>query len=337
MAKLYLQKDITISIEGVENEEVSLTNTSIPTPTVESEITNIPPEITSTPSMVAQSPPIIPTATIEDPLVIQTPTITPTLSASINHQNIEMVLIPEGLFTMGTDPEVELERCKAFYPPGGSCQLNLYDDEDPEHMVMLSNYYIDIYEVTNEAYKRCELEGGCTPPYEISSPGVDFYYGNEKYNNYPVVHVDWNQASTYCEWRGARLPTEAEWEKAARGEDKRRYPWGIEKPEEYLLNFNLNTSGTGPVGNYPDTKSPFGTYDMAGNVSEWVSDTYADYPSDLQTDPTGPEFGTRKVLRGGGWKSSGEHVRTTNREWAESEFGNEAYFHDVGFRCALTP
>jgi len=341
--KAATSRQISVSVEVSENEEILPTDTPNPTPTIEP--TTPTPPITPIPNRATPTVTILPPATIPNsptytPASIPSPdsTIeaTSTLQASMNTHNTEMVLVPAGSFTMGVDSDLELERCDVLYP-GGSCQLSLYDDENPIHIVMLSNYYIDVYEVTNADYTLCEVGGRCTSPYEVSSATRDLYYGNSHYDDYPVVHIDWNQAQTYCEWRGARLPTEAEWEKEARSMEQIPYPWGTQKPEEHLLNFNRKVGDTEPIGSYPQGMSPYGIYDMAGNVSEWIADTYGGYPSDSQTDPTGPDFGTRKVFRGGGWQSSGEHIRTTNREWAETVVGNEDYFYDVGFRCALTP
>jgi formylglycine-generating enzyme required for sulfatase activity len=174
-------------------------------------------------------------------------------------------------------------------------------DEHSVRTVTLSAFYIDQNEVTNAQYRQCVEADVCEPP-ECSER-----YKDTTKEDHPVVCVSWLQAETYCgvEWRGGRLPTEAEWEKAARGTDGRIYPWGDEPPpNRALLNFNSNIGDTTPVSRYPDGASPYGVYDMAGNVSEWVADWYdAEYYSIApDQDPQGPVSGTSKVLRGGSWR-----------------------------------
>jgi formylglycine-generating enzyme required for sulfatase activity len=124
---------------------------------------------------------------------------------------------------------------------------------------------MDVYEVTNALYKVCVEARVCLPPQYAA------HFNDSKYANHPVVYVDWNMAKTYCEWRGARLPTEAEWEKAARGTDGRIYPWGKGNGKTFA---NYGSSNISAVGSYEKGKSPYGMYDMAGNVSEWVADWY---------------------------------------------------------------
>ncbi len=238
-----------------------------------------------------------------------TPTITPYPTLITDAKGIKMALVPAGEFTMGSE--------------------NGDDDEKPVHQVYLDAFYMDIYEVTNAAYKTCVDAGICTPPQDTSSSTRSSYYGNSEFDNYPVIYVDWSQAKTYCEWRGARLPTEAQWEKAARGTDARTYPWG-----EGISCSQANYSGckgdTTEVGSYESGKSPYGLYDMAGNVWEWVNDWYDSgyYQTSRSSNPSGPVSGDYRVLRGGSWLN--DVVRSANRGDNVPDYIDD----DIGFRCA---
>src|SRR5690606_19387879 len=142
------------------------------------------------------------------------------------------------------------------------------------HTVYLDAYWIDQTEVTNALFAKCVEDGDCTPPVQsVSSAGLP-YYGNPRYDNFPVMRVNWYQANAYCQWADRRLPTEAEWEKAARGTDGRTYPWGNETLNSNLLNHNYSVGDTTEVGSYPAGASVYGALDMAGNVGEWVNDWY---------------------------------------------------------------
>ena len=195
-------------------------------------------------------------------------------------------------------------------------------DEKPVHRVYLDEFFIDKYEVTNEQYNQCVSAGPCSP--------------NNKYDGFtdprqPVVGVDWNQASTFCSWAGKRLPTEAEWEKAARGTDGRTYPWG-EGIDCSRANYGDCGHGkTKPVGTYPSGASPYGAMDMAGNVWEWVADWYDAkyYQNSPNRNPTGPSSGLSRVLRGGGWYFSPLNLRVAYRLGLNpTDRGS-----NVGFRC----
>lgn len=255
---------------------------------------------------------------------------------------VPMALIPEGEFTMGENADDVVIECEKYR---SDCLLDSFTDEEPLHQVFLDTYYIDIYEVTNAAFKACVDAGACTPPQDTSSNDRSIYYGNSQFDDYPVINVDWNQAQTYCEWRGGSLPTEAQWEKAARGMDDRMYPWG-DTFDGTKLNFcdkNCSSSGTdsddgyadtSPVGNYPNGISPYGVYDMAGNVWEWVGDWYdsAYYQNSPRSNPVGPSSGEYRLLRGGSWGSEAFGAHVSNRNWASPEI-IQNYF---GFRCAIS-
>jgi formylglycine-generating enzyme required for sulfatase activity len=197
-------------------------------------------------------------------------------------------------------------------------------DEQPVHEVTLDAFYIDQYEVTNARFRQCVEAGLCEEPTTcvVGEPT----YTDETKDDHPVVCVDWNQAKTYCEWRGDRLPTEAEWEKAARGTDGRTYPWG-ENITCQLANYTGCEGGTTSVGSYPDGVSPYGVYDMAGNVWEWVADWYDAYPESAYESGN---FGTTyKVLRGGSWYGDENYARSAHRlnDLPVSQLDG------LGFRC----
>lgn len=217
-----------------------------------------------------------------------------------------LVYVPAGEFLMGT--------------VGGR------DDEIPQHLVSLDAFWLDQTEVSNGMYARCIQDGACTP---LAHPRVDM----EEHPNFPVQGVAWQQAVAYCEWAGRRLPSEAEWEKAARGGDSRLYPWGNEVPNSELANFRKFYGDVIDVGSLPAGASPYGALDLAGSVYEWVSDWYgADYyQQSPDQNPTGAETGIQRVLRGGAWNSGIDNLRSANRFWA---FPGRNDFD--GFRCALS-
>jgi formylglycine-generating enzyme required for sulfatase activity/V8-like Glu-specific endopeptidase len=244
--------------------------------------------------------------------------VTANFNTIVNPTNL--VQIPAGSFLMGslsTDP----------YTP--------WSGEKPQHTVNLSQYYIDRTEVTNEMYRKCDTDGFCTSPSNASSPTRSSYYGNPAYNTYPIIYVTWAQAETYCEWTGGRLPTEAEWERAARGTDARYFPWGNATPSCDLANFNNCMGDTSPVDDYPAGVSQAGLLNMAGNVFEWVSDWMSSsyYGSSPVNNPQGPVSGTDRVIRGGDWSTTSiRDIRVVSRGGTKPTTAN----HMIGFRCAYS-
>jgi len=218
----------------------------------------------------------------------------------------DMILIPAGEFIMGSDTE--------------------YENEKPQHTVNLAAYYIDKYEVINALYAECVAAGKC------SVPKCDEYkdeYKKANKANHPVVCVDGTQAKSYCEYAGKRLPTEAEWEKAARGTDGRNYPWGNEFDGKKLNYFNVRD--TTQVGSYPSGASPYGVMDMAGNVEEWVSSDYKAYPYIANDGREDLLSNNSKVIRGGGWNRSDFDTRAAYRNnYASTSYNS----NNLGFRCA---
>ena len=221
------------------------------------------------------------------------------------------------------------------YVPAGEFTMGIENgpgDTEPVHTVELEAYWIDQTEVTIAMYYSCVQVGVCTPPADSSSAWYTSYYGNPQYDNYPVVFVDWQQAKAYCEWAGRRLPTEAEWEKAARGSDARLYPWGNEAANCDRLSCEGNGYAALQVGSYPDGASPYGALDMAGSVWEWVADWYSDsyYAQSPQNNPVGPSSGDVRSKRGGTSEYVFNYWPSAYRAPLESSAAEDV----VGFRCA---
>lgn len=211
------------------------------------------------------------------------------------------------------------------------------NDAKPAHVVYLDAFYIYKYEVTNRAYSRCVDAGVCKQPVNVNSIAPDDYYSSDEYKYHPVINVSWEMAMTYCTWSHDRLPTEAEWEKAARGGlQGMPFPWGIATPvcEEDAVNgarFD-NCVGNGPKKTGYYAPNGYEIFDMLGNVSEWVNDWYAlDYymQNVNNTNPHGPDSGTYRVLRGGNWAQNNTiYLFTRERNVPETQSDQ------IGFRCA---
>jgi len=230
----------------------------------------------------------------------------------VDDKKVAMVLVPTGEYTMGTDNE----------------DANWY--EKPAHQVYLKSFYIDKYEVTNALYKICVDVGICDPPTTMGSQTRESYFDNTEFKDYPVIGVTWNMARNYCEWRDARLPTEAEWEKAARGKDQHIFPWG-DNIDESFTNYNLYIGDTTAVGSYDKDKSFYNVYDMAGNVAEWVADWYSAgyYKAAPYENPQGPELGKDRSVRGGSYYDTKDYAMIFHR----SNQNPEKSFYNHGFRC----
>jgi len=241
----------------------------------------------------------------------------------------EMVRIPVGPFLMGSDKKVD---------------RNAYPAELPQRTIHLDAYEIDQFEVTTVQYLKYALAKDLPPLIDWQYDGGNF---QETMASHPVMHVSWADADAYCKWAGKRLPTEAEWEKAARGEDGRIYPWGNQPAGLSRANFG-RTGLSGPVRDRPErlvlyppiisvdkydnAVGPYGTFQMAGNVAEWVADWYDKdyYKTAPDRNPKGPENGTQKSFRGGGWIDSTPSVRGAQRNGTDPS----TKMNWMGFRCA---
>lgn len=260
-----------------------------------------------------------------------------------------MVYVPDGEFMMGTDRagiEVARKLCREVSGDMAVsvCSPLAFANEQPAHPVTLTGFWIDQTEVTNRQYQRCVDTGACRLPEKVGSFTHESYFGDPAYQDYPVVWVNWQQAADYCAWAGGRLPTEAEWEYAARGPESRTFPWGNTFDGTRLNYCDAGCASgvidvrvddgypdTAPVGSFPEGVSWCGASDMAGNVREWVSDWFGGYPLEMQVDPTGPPSGTSRIPKGGCWLDRPDDVRSANR----GENAPDYTRHKVGFRCAM--
>jgi serine/threonine-protein kinase len=229
------------------------------------------------------------------------------------------------------------------YVPGGEFEMGSLDgqpDEAPVHVVELDGFWVDSTEVTNGQYERCVAAGSCQPPAALNSRTREAYYGAEEYRDYPVIKVNWHDARQYCAWAGVRLPTEAEWEYAARWTDGRAFPWGDTEPDCDRANYwgsqGVCVGDTTPVGAYLTGRSWCGAYDMGGNVWEWLEDVYAEYSPERQLNPRGALSGRYRVMRGGSWTNDEASMRCANRDRdpAQTPYVDDRGFYSLGFRCA---
>jgi eukaryotic-like serine/threonine-protein kinase len=222
----------------------------------------------------------------------------------------------------------------------------------PIHEVTLSPFYIDKYEVTNQLWAACVEADACPEPGSTSDYNGEPYYGVKTFDDYPVIYISWFGADAYCRWRGVRLPTEAEWEMAARWDPSAdaamAYPWGDTWDQTRLnycdstcvdstfidLSYDDGWPQMAPVGSFPTGVSPFGAFDMSGNVTEWVADWYSSsyYAVSPSENPSGPSTGTTKGVRGGAWSLNQALTTSTVR----ARFDPLTQAVAIGFRCAIS-
>ena len=234
-----------------------------------------------------------------------------------------MVLIPAGDFLMGTPLSNR---------DGGR-------DEYPQRLISLDAFYMDVYEVTNGRYLTFITATGHRFPENPRDKKLSLWKEStvpDVFKDHPVVNVDWDDATAYCAWAGKRLPTEAEWERAARGTNGRRFPWGDVEPTRVLANYLNQWRGGAalePVGSHPLGASVEGVHDLEGNVWEWIADWYDShyYKVGPTRNPRGPSDGTRRVIRGSGWESEAPLLRSAHRLNSDPKNRN----HTLGFRCAM--
>lgn len=299
----------------------------VPAPTA----TNMP-SATLSPVQIFPKPTsiVFPTATPSPSLtatLTQTPgkteTSTPIPTELVDARGVAMRLIPAGTFSMGMEDGPEFDQ--------------------PVNLVYLNSYYLDQYEVSNSHYRQCVTAGACISPKDAEFENYADYLNSPTYDDYPVVNVSWYQAKAYCEWRGARLPTEAEWEKAARGDSGFIFPWGNNFVTTNLNFCDKNCSQswamleaddgyayTAPVTAFPWGQSSYGLYNMSGNVAEWVDDWYQAYPGG--NPAASADFGeTDKVVRGGSWFDPPPFMIRADHRFS---LWPEASYDLVGFRCA---
>jgi len=300
------------------------------------EAPTIEPTSTSNVVLIATEVPVIPTQT-EQAIVFPSSTSIATTVSTEEVMNMHFssvdgmpqVYIPTGTFHMG------------------GFDVRAAPDEFPAHDVTLDAYWMDQLEVTNAMYQLCVAASACTVPQNFGTARKADYFKNLDYRDYPVVYVTWGQAKAYCEWAGRRLPTEAEWERAARGDDIRTFPWGEDKADYRFANFNMLVTDTSRVGSYPLGASPLGVLDMAGNVAEWTNDIYRAnyYSSSPLENPQGPAEGSTlfRVVRGGSLGDAEINIRVPKRSSVlgsdlRAKKGSPEYLGEfsprIGFRCA---
>ena len=282
------------------------------------------------------SPTFLLTETEANPVPTETPKSSSTQNLTVSSETstipvreidgMPMIEIPAGSVWIGCDET-------------NNANFSCLGDELPLHQVHLDAFFMDKFEVTNAQFALCVTDGACAEPTYKHSATRQNYYSDPDYADFPRVAVSWFEARDYCQWVGGRLPTEAEWVRAARGDDNRVFPWGNEDPDCSKANLLDESTGklcvgdTSPVGSYPEGASPFGVMDLAGNVWEWTADWYYQnyYAISPAVNPQGPEQGSAKVVHGGGfdygWKVS-RIAYTTDHDPREHKIG-------FGFRCVM--
>jgi formylglycine-generating enzyme required for sulfatase activity len=351
------ESQITAVINHEESDSVQ--SATIPTVITLSPFSE--PAPSSTPHFIPDTPTPLSTETsTSTPEPSPTPTTIPTATPMPLEYPViggMMYFVPGGFFEMGADGADLLAECTAFME---GCQEEWFAASEPLHMVLIAPYYLDIHEVTNEAYVTflndiSAADGSCRgqPCLDEQESEIsyeeDSYYVAAEYSRHPATGVTWYGADAYCEWRSARLPTEAEWEKAAGWDDrtgnKSRYPWGDIFDGERVNFCDVNCDApqansdfddgqptSAPIMSYEGGRSPSGGYDLAGNVWEWVSDWFDAefFTEEIFTNPIGPDKGEAKVVRGGSWFDTGNFMATTIRFPSSPDNADKT----IGFRCA---
>lgn len=290
-------------------------------------------------------------------LIFSLALITP-LEAAKEDRYPGMVYVPAGHVEMGSS-EAEIARAMEMFKSAENTEpiRNWFDDETPKHRVWVGAYYLDKHEVTNREFMKFVRAGGYKKKIFWSDEGRNWLHNKQvttpecfddtRFNDpdHPIVCINWYEASAYAKWAGKRLPTEAEWERAARGDDNRSFPWGNDISPKNGHRLNYHPGGetqdkdgyrfTAPVASYPNGVSPFGILQMAGNVWEWCEDWYGEnyYAKSQKKNPTGPRKGKEKIVRGGSWLNSIVSIRTTYRSYVDPKL---RYSH-IGLRCARSP
>lgn len=297
---------------GVRSLKVNTNTEETPAPTQSVDAI----EITLTPNKsvstgIAFSTISIPASSATVPLVTATPKLN-IGSTLTGEDGMTLLYIPAGEFTMGLDGD---------------------NADNPAHVVNLDAFWIDRTEVTISMYTMCVDEGSCIQPRSNGSRTQSSYYDNPKFGKFPVVWVRWDYAMSYCKWAGRRLPSEAEWEKAARGPEGYVYPWGNNYPTIDLSNYDDLIRDTTAVDDYLEGASPYGALNMAGNALEWVTDFYDSvyYINSRSSNPTGPLMGVNRVMRGGSYKDTVSDIRAVYR-YERNPLEATSY---IGFRCAM--
>ncbi len=282
--------------------------------------------------LIPGAPPLIPADTVNE-------------SADVRRQFSDMVEIPVGRFRMGLSFDQVSHMLEMCTRVDKTCSRWWFKDESPSHFVYLDRYWIDVYEVTNASYLEFVNATGHRPALDDTCATDACRQGNlwkgrsflKQISNQPVTQVNWYDAAVYCKWRGKRLPTEAEWEKAARGPVGNLYPWG-NRPPPGKATYRRKWRGVftmTDVGFYPGGASIYGVHDLAGNAWEWVADWYDRhyYSKKINKNPKGPKTGKFKVVRGGSWVNYEDTLHSAFRRWSRPE----VRFNDTGFRCAKDP
>jgi formylglycine-generating enzyme required for sulfatase activity len=264
------------------------------------------------------------------PAPTSAPTLVPTVASSPQPTQ-PPTLVPVALAGPQAGTTMQwIDGSQLAYVPAGSFIMGMGIGNVPQKTINVDGFWISVSDVTNKMYGQCVTTGNCAPPaQEVGTP----VYSNPDYGDYPVVGVTWDMAANYCKWAQGALPTEAQWEKAARGQDSSVYPWGSDNPGCDLLNYSGCLGHLSGVNDYPAGRSPYGLLDMAGNVYQWVNDFYAEqyYDSMPASNPTGPASGDSHVIRGSSFESDAAQLQSAIRH-----FGGQGYHsRDLGFRCVV--